>query len=244
MTQSLEVRALGVGDKREVVFLDEMSGTCLEQWLEDNMDYGWGVFRDNKLIGYCSTGYADDVGKIITSYDGYTHDSLLLSDVFILPEYRHNGYATYLINEALRKRNPNNEELVFLMFMYDALKNFYRNIGFRYIGENVMVRDFRPVSEEIEVVGKFAIQIDNQQMAINEAVLSLKNEGLTDVEVVLTSIHDVEKEDDNWFDDKMYVFWFSAKAMPETYKRIKNSYCYGIKNIEVKEEERRPLYGM
>lgn len=141
MNERLKVRTLNENDMISVIQLDDLSGNYLEQWIEDNEDYSWGLFLDNVLIGYCSTGYADDCGRIIETYNGYTHDALLLGDVFIIPEFRHKGYATYFIEEVLKLRNPNDKELVFLMYMYDSLKKFYEKMGFQHIEDNVMVRD-------------------------------------------------------------------------------------------------------
>lgn len=141
--EELVVRALTEKSRTDVESLDEMSGNCVSQWLEDNEDYAWGLFKNNNLIGYCTIGYADDCGPEIENFKGYTHDSLLLSDVFIKPEYRKQGYALLMIDEAIRLRTANEKELIFLTVLYDDLRNLYEKCSFMYVKNGVMVRDER-----------------------------------------------------------------------------------------------------
>lgn len=124
--------------------MDDMSGNYVLQWLEDNEDYAWGLFAEERLVGYCSIGRADDCREEIEGYPGYTYDSLLLSDVFVLPEYRGQGFGSFMVNEAVKLRTEEDKQLVFLTVMYDRLSQFYEKIGFLWVGNGVMVRDERP----------------------------------------------------------------------------------------------------
>lgn len=58
-----------------------------------------------------------------------------MSDVFILPELRHNGYGSQMITDAIRKRWESDrvQNTVFLTVMYDDLVSFYQKIGFQKI---------------------------------------------------------------------------------------------------------------
>lgn len=135
----LTIKPLTENDRPAVQALDELSNDYVEQWLEDNEDYAWGAFLDGKLIGYCTTGYADNCGDAIEKHPKHGCDSILLSDVFILPEYRRKKYATMMIKEALDLRhqcdgNPN--ENVFLTVLYDGLAALYEPLGFTFIDNN------------------------------------------------------------------------------------------------------------
>lgn len=40
--------------------LDFISCFSVAEWLDDNTDYAWGIFKNDELIGYCTIGIADD----------------------------------------------------------------------------------------------------------------------------------------------------------------------------------------
>lgn len=136
------IRSLNEKDREQVEILDELSGNYLSQWL-DGEGYAWGIFIGKELIGYCSIGYADDVCSVIENYEGYTCDSLLLSDVYIKKEYRRQGYALKLIDKAIRERTKLEKELVFLTLLYDNLSYLYKQVKFKSINNYIMVRDER-----------------------------------------------------------------------------------------------------
>ena len=121
--------------------MDQMSGFRMEQWLDDNVDFAWGLFHNYKLIGYCSIGIADDTEPLIEGHEAYKEDSsLYLCDVFILPEYRNQGYGSQMIKESIETRwkMDGEKNTVYLHAMgitgdlpYDEkLKSFYEKIGF------------------------------------------------------------------------------------------------------------------
>lgn len=104
---------------------------------EDN-DYSWGIYVDHVLAGYCTIGYADDVPSIIEKHPSHASGSYLLSDVFIKPEYRHNGYGLKMITETILGRWKMEETgSVFLEIIYDNLKNFYGKAGFELLSDGV-----------------------------------------------------------------------------------------------------------
>ena len=132
---------LSIYQLSKVKTMDQMSGFCMEQWLDDNVDFAWGLFHNDKLIGYCSIGIADDADPLVEEHEAYKEDSsLLLSDVFILPEYRKHGYGSQMIKESIETRwkMDGEKNTVYLHAMgvtgdlsYDEkLKSFYEKIGF------------------------------------------------------------------------------------------------------------------
>ena len=134
-TKEIFIRRLTEEDRNAVDNLDDLSGNYVAQWLEGNTDYAWGLFADSKLIGYCSIGEAEDVSAVIENYPGYTCDSLILSDVFVLPEYRKQGLGLYMVEQVINERNKENN-LIFLKPICDSLGYFYDKLGFRYIDGN------------------------------------------------------------------------------------------------------------
>lgn len=123
------VKLLTMKELHSVRFMDVVSDFYVEQWLEENTDYAWGIFKNetDELMGYCTIGYADDTSDIIEKHPEHTDDSLLLSDVYIKPQFRNKGYGIKLITEVIRKRweLDGNKNTVYLVAMYDKLMYFY-----------------------------------------------------------------------------------------------------------------------
>ena len=55
------VNLLSIKDLQSVRSMDASSGFQVEQWLEDNSEYAWGIFKNgtDELIGYCTIGYGN-----------------------------------------------------------------------------------------------------------------------------------------------------------------------------------------
>ncbi len=142
--ERLVVRSLNEEDFDIVKALDERSGNSLADMMDCD-DYGFGLFKDDVLIGYCSVGGADVYEDDIENYPGYTDDSLLLGDVFVVPEEAGKGFGSILVDEAIKLATENNKELVFCPLLDNNLVNFYEKLGFKVIdGEGYfMVRDER-----------------------------------------------------------------------------------------------------
>lgn len=86
----ISIRPFKKSDFVMVEAMDERSGNDVAQWVNDledgdSNDYSWGVFLEEELIGYCTIGYADDLGDRVRTYPGYSIDSLILSDVYVKP---------------------------------------------------------------------------------------------------------------------------------------------------------------
>ena len=133
------VRPLAKTDIQSVHELDKISDWTLEQYvrdIDDYNDYSWGIFINDKLIGYCTIGYADDVPPSIENHPAHqSHDdTYMLGDVFIDPAYRNKGYGQKLVKETIEGRFKLEAKLpVFLEVMYDNLKYFYDKLGFKEI---------------------------------------------------------------------------------------------------------------
>ena len=52
--------------------LDFISCFSVAEWLDDNTDYAWGIFKNDELIGYCTIGIADDMDAIVESHPEHT----------------------------------------------------------------------------------------------------------------------------------------------------------------------------
>lgn len=149
MNEFFKIRGLTEKDTIATKQLDEVSGCGLAPWVADtgpeDDPFAWGLFADGHLVGCCSIGYADDVSSKITSHLSYTRDSLLLSDVFILPEFRHMGLGKKMVKAAIEQRwnLDGNKEPVFLVCVHEKVKPVYRKAGFEPISadsfESVMI---------------------------------------------------------------------------------------------------------
>ena len=116
-----------------VLELDKKSGFGVYQWAKDNTGDIYGVYNDNnEIVGYCTIGGADDVIPLIKEIPNYNFEDYYLSDVYIKPEYRHKGYGTYMLKEAIKiKYRIEGIAPIYLEVMYDDLKNFYSLVGFK-----------------------------------------------------------------------------------------------------------------
>lgn len=136
---SITVRPFRYDDLTDVIKMDAKSGNYVQRWVEALKedaynDYSWGIYSGNILIGYCTIGYADDVCHTIAIHPLHNHESYLLSDVYITPEYRGCGFGLKLITEAIKGRFVREEPRpVFLELMYDRLKYFYQKAGFELL---------------------------------------------------------------------------------------------------------------
>ena len=150
MTNKIFVRPFIAGEEEIVVEIDELSGNDVQQWndaLEDGSnDYSWGIFNNDTCMGYCTIGYADDMCGVIEDYPLYQEyqkmgeDCYYISDVFIKPEFRHNGYGLKLIQETIQGRFQKEYPApVFLEAVSQETQQFYAKVGFQPIDELAMV---------------------------------------------------------------------------------------------------------
>lgn len=130
------VRELTESDFSDVEKLDDESGFSLKDML-DCACYAWGIFENDILIGYCSLGGADvldedDDDSICSDPDYDVCASLLLSDVYVLPEYRHQNFATQMIQNVISKT----DQTVYCCPLCLELESFYEKLGFHSLDES------------------------------------------------------------------------------------------------------------
>lgn len=100
---------------------------------EDGQDYWVGIFRDSTLCGICSIGQDEEFdwrAAKLTPIKG----RLYLSDVYVLPEFRHQNLGSDLVRGALAlasESHPSHE--IRLSVLEDSLVPFYENLGFTLI---------------------------------------------------------------------------------------------------------------
>lgn len=128
------VRLLAASEVKDIFGMNGYPDASAEEWIQDNPDFAWGIFESGteKLVGYCTIGYADTGYPSIDNYPLKTADSLYLSDVYVMPEYRHQHMATNMIEEviAMRWHKEKKKEAVFLSTLTDDLQKLYLPIGF------------------------------------------------------------------------------------------------------------------
>ena len=142
MEDKIFVRDLNTLDAYAIQEIEKKSGAYLEDWL-DIENFVFGIFKNDTLIGHCSIGYADDISQNIDNYPGKTADSLLLGNVYILPEHRNKGYGSLMLKEAIRFRHEYDKynELVFCQPLHEGLYTFYENLGFVRISDGDTLGD-------------------------------------------------------------------------------------------------------
>lgn len=135
---TITVRELMERDANEVHALDNLSSFYVEQWLDS--DIAWGIFDNQKLMGYCTLGCADCCDDLYGEDADFTDDAYVLSDVYVDRKYRHNGYGGELIQNAIREmwQRDNNRECVYLSPINDLVANWYDTLGFRKIANGAM----------------------------------------------------------------------------------------------------------
>lgn len=103
-----------------------------------------GVFDKDRLVATASMGYTVDEDECYKDLLLENDDPRILSNVYVIPEYRNNGIAQHLIKALLE----NTTNTVFLYFMEDSLISFYEKLNFArlpktHLGDNVMFLDRR-----------------------------------------------------------------------------------------------------
>lgn len=136
------IRSLNESDITEVKKVEQESFFEVSDMI-DSPDYEYGIFVGNSLVGFCTIGGADVIDDIeaVAAYPGFNGDSLLLSDVFVLPEHRAKGYGSSLVREAIKMKwaSEKKNELVFIESWDDEVKRFYDKLGFSSITDDIMV---------------------------------------------------------------------------------------------------------
>lgn len=124
--KTIGVKALTIKDKDDLLALqNHPDNICsfqdnIEDFLE-NFGYFYGAFLNNKLIGCCTIGGVDGV------IEGAHYDDILLSNVFILPEYRGKNYGYSFIRLMCLNIKAN-----IYITPLPGTEKFYEKIGFKH----------------------------------------------------------------------------------------------------------------
>lgn len=136
----MDVRALTEKDMQIVRELEQKSDFIISDMI-DSDNYGYGIFNNKKLIGFCSIGGADVLSDEMDEIGYRNYDianDLLLSDVFIDPAYQNKGYGTMLIKNAIRLKQKSEKKItnIFITILSDDIAAFYEKLGFEWIDQN------------------------------------------------------------------------------------------------------------
>lgn len=135
---TITVRDLIESDVDAVNAMDDLSSFYVAQWLDSDM--AWGIFDNQKLMGYCTLGCADCCDDLYGEDDDFANDAYVLSDVYVQHEYRHHGYGKELIQNAIKEtqQRDNSRECVYLSPINDYVAKWYEALGFQRIEEGAM----------------------------------------------------------------------------------------------------------
>jgi len=137
------VRTLSIADKKQLsVIISQQGNDEIITWLEENNEesventYSYGLFHKSLLIGICTIGGIDGCNEF-ESHPDFSHNSYLLSDVYLIPDYRGKGLTAQLLHEAIRlKRESEGFYSVYLSAICEKVATVYQNVGFSYINED------------------------------------------------------------------------------------------------------------
>lgn len=91
----------------------------------------FGVISDKKLIAACSIGGADEEWEVLGVHSGYSPESYLLSDLFVLPEYRGKGIAKELVEYSIAcTYEQSGKHTVYVSLWEDKVGYFFKKLGF------------------------------------------------------------------------------------------------------------------
>ncbi len=143
------IRDLDEHDKEQVKVLDKLS----EQHVADTLDseeYAWGIFREGRLLGYCTIGgvegtehqqIAEELDEVPTSRT--------LSDVYMHPYCRNLGLGTIMISKIIEHVIlPQDISNVFCTIHHDRLYNFYERLGFKEMEDGILYHPCKCETEE------------------------------------------------------------------------------------------------
>lgn len=149
----IKIRNLTTDDKKQVLFLDNLSGNNVSDTL-DSENYAWGLFGkisgEDKLIGYCTIGgvegtehqqIAEELDEVPTSRT--------LSDVFVRPSLRNLGLGSAMISNLIKYHIlPQDISYVFCTIHHDHLYNFYERLGFKEMEDGILYHPCKCETEE------------------------------------------------------------------------------------------------
>jgi len=117
-------------NEKIIAHLDNLSGNYVLDNFGVDSDCIWGISVKNRVIGYCTLAYAEGVIPNV----GY--NDLLLSDVYILPEFRGRGYITQFLKLVIKQVNAP----IYAEILHPQLVRVYHPLGFRLISNGLLYR--------------------------------------------------------------------------------------------------------
>ena len=109
-----EIRFLGLEDLQDVQKVERYSPFKVSETLE-SPEYVLGAFLDDRLVGFCTCGDADDIFQ-----------SLVLSDLYITKRHRSNGFATELVKAVQSMASAKGKGIVLDSIAGDLMDLAYR----------------------------------------------------------------------------------------------------------------------
>ena len=144
----VQIRNLDETDKAQVEFLDKMSENSVADML-DSENYAWGIFREGRLLGYCTIGGVEGTEhyNIAKEYDEVP-TSRTLSDVYMHPYCRGLKLGSILISTLFTHIIlPDDVSKVFCTIQNERQYNFYERLGFKELDDGIL---YHPCKEETE----------------------------------------------------------------------------------------------
>lgn len=152
-------------DKSSSLLLDE---DFITEGLKTG-DYVVGCFVDGNIIGICTLGGAD-----YEEFDELKSVGLpgFLSDLYVLSNYRNNGYARLLIKAALAYQNE--WDVISAQLLDFSLKPFFESFGFEQNGDsNIFVKKVE-FEEQIQLLAElFGCKVSFEQRVYSDKQNSL-----------------------------------------------------------------------
>lgn len=142
----LKVQLLRECDKAQIQALDEISNDDIALFFDEPGCSGfenlslYGLFLENKLIGYCFLANIFPFQECCNYTYFDERKSFILGSVFIHPEYRKNGYGSYMVKRAIEIKTRGEKKDIYLVLSDLNTSKFYNKLGFKMFEEGFMVK--------------------------------------------------------------------------------------------------------
>lgn len=136
---NIQIKCLTGADRYQIQQLDKLSKFNVSDFLENHDDHevctvAFGLFENDQLIGYCTCYHADfHKHHTLPNWDA---KSLVLSNLFIVKNKRHKGYAHRLVKHCSHRF----KHKTLYLSCKQELKPFYEKHKFIDIENNIMCR--------------------------------------------------------------------------------------------------------
>lgn len=140
----VRVRTLTSSDEEQVKVLDMLSGNTVCDMLDEDGGYAWGIFRNGRLLGYCTIGGVEgtEYQKIVDEADEISVSKTTaktVSNAYIHPYCRRFGFGSQMIKEAMNDEMYNNINAFFCTIHNYNLYEFYSKLGFHELEDGILL---------------------------------------------------------------------------------------------------------